>query len=745
MKNNKGFTLVELLAVIIVLAIILTIALPSITNVIKSSTKASFKSDAKMLLQAIEYKKLENENFNPLEVTKENMQTLVGINSINYNQVNITVTDGTINVMLVGDNVWDGFTAYGTIKNMKVVNTENYDLIPPSITILGDNPANIGRGTIYTDASATATDLEDGNISISSIVIRDINNTVVSSIDTSTFTTYTITYTAEDINGNQSSAIRRVNIVDKIPPTLTILGDNPQNINVGSIYTDSGATALDDIDGDITSNIVTTGTVNPSALGVYEITYSVIDSSGNEATATRVVNVIDETLPTATFSMNGNLVYSKNRSTTVVVNDLHSGVNESNLKYQWNSSVSIPSTESFITPFTNGDTLSTPVGVTGTYYLWILSIDNAGNMNIEKSNAFNLDNTKPVITIVGESVTTVELGSSYSDAGATANDSIDGNLTANINTTSTVNTSISGTYTVTYNVTDSSGNVGTPQIRTVNVLKTINQFSYTGAVQTWTVSLTGTYRIELWGAGLNGKNSNGAYTKGDVILTQGTAINIYVGGQGNKQTAASYGGGGYNGGGNGYGGTYGATYLNSYGGGGATDIRVGGTASKNRIMVAGGAGHGSPGGGITSGDSLATSGTTSYNTYGATQTAGGIGKFNGTFGTGGNSEAYSYGYGSSGGGGGYYGGGGGYSSDWNGSGSRYYAGFGTGGSSFISGYTGCNAVNSSGVHTGQPNHYSGYVFTSGVIIDGDTVMPSPAGGTETGHPGNGYVKITYLP
>lgn len=46
MKNNKGFTLVETIAVIIILGVILSIAVPSITNVVKSTNKNRMISDA---------------------------------------------------------------------------------------------------------------------------------------------------------------------------------------------------------------------------------------------------------------------------------------------------------------------------------------------------------------------------------------------------------------------------------------------------------------------------------------------------------------------------------------------------------------------------------------------------------------------------------------------------------------------------------------------------------------------------
>jgi type IV pilus assembly protein PilA len=58
-RSKKGFTLVELLAVIVILAIILAIAVPGISGIINSAKKGAFESDAKMIVAGIEYKVLE--------------------------------------------------------------------------------------------------------------------------------------------------------------------------------------------------------------------------------------------------------------------------------------------------------------------------------------------------------------------------------------------------------------------------------------------------------------------------------------------------------------------------------------------------------------------------------------------------------------------------------------------------------------------------------------------------------------
>ena len=84
------------------------------------------------------------------------------------------------------------------------------------------------------------------------------------------------------------------------------------------------------------------------------------------------------------------------------------------------------------------------------------------------------DTIKPVITLIGDAIVTLSVGDSYSDAGATASDNIDGDITSDINVTSNVDTAVAGSYYVKYNVADSSGNKADEVIREVKVLEAYN-------------------------------------------------------------------------------------------------------------------------------------------------------------------------------------------------------------------------------------------------------------------------------
>ena len=114
---------------------------------------------------------------------------------------------------------------------------------------------------------------------------------------------YTLTFNVKDKSGNAAaSVVRTVRVVDEVAPVITLKGEQSVTINVGENYKDAGATANDDVDGDITQSIEITGLIITGTPGVYTLTFNVKDESGNTAASVvRTVRVVDEVAPVITL------------------------------------------------------------------------------------------------------------------------------------------------------------------------------------------------------------------------------------------------------------------------------------------------------------------------------------------------------------------------------------------------------------------------------------------------------------
>ena len=84
---------------------------------------------------------------------------------------------------------------------------------------------------------------------------------------------------------------------DTTPPTITLSGDAEMRVEQGTEFTDPGASANDDTDGEVT--VLVSGTVDTATAGVYTLTYTATDAAGNEATAERVVTVSEDEMKAA--------------------------------------------------------------------------------------------------------------------------------------------------------------------------------------------------------------------------------------------------------------------------------------------------------------------------------------------------------------------------------------------------------------------------------------------------------------
>ncbi len=237
---------------------------------------------------------------------------------------------------------------------------------------------------------------------------------------------------------------------DNTPPVITLLGDNPYYIERGFTYSDPGVLALDNSDGDITSNVITNGSVNTSVVGEYTLRFDVVDSNGNAATTVlrRVVVQPDGSGPVITL----------NGADTIVV--------DVNTTYTDAGATSIDFVDGNLTSSIQV-TGSVNTAVLGTYYITFNSSDLQGNASTKKRVVFVKDQIAPVQTLVGANPLVIDFGKPFADPGTTVTDNFYTGLVSTM--VSNVNIRRIGTYQVSYQVTDPSGNSAAVITRTVEV------------------------------------------------------------------------------------------------------------------------------------------------------------------------------------------------------------------------------------------------------------------------------------
>src|SRR5262249_9763261 len=105
--------------------------------------------------------------------------------------------------------------------------------------------------------------------------------TTIGSVNPNAPGTYQLSYSSTNTLGPAAPNVRTVVVADTLPPTVTVLGQNPYYVTKNAPYTDQGVTATDLCAGDLTSSIQISGTVNTSVLGTNILSYYVSDSEGH--------------------------------------------------------------------------------------------------------------------------------------------------------------------------------------------------------------------------------------------------------------------------------------------------------------------------------------------------------------------------------------------------------------------------------------------------------------------------------
>lgn len=153
----------------------------------------------------------------------------------------------------------------------------------PIIVLNGDERITVSKYEFYSEPGVTATDNYDGDIT------ANVKTEIIPQNGE-----YIIKYSVFDSSANYSETFRYITVKDIVSPKITLSGSGNMTLIVGTPYEEAGATAIDDVDGDITSKISLNGYVNTDVAGSYKMEYSVKDSSGNTASVTRKITVITQ-------------------------------------------------------------------------------------------------------------------------------------------------------------------------------------------------------------------------------------------------------------------------------------------------------------------------------------------------------------------------------------------------------------------------------------------------------------------
>ena len=217
-----------------------------------------------------------------------------------------TATSGTWSKIITLSEDSNSITATakdkaGNTSGSSTTLTVTLDTIAPTFQVKG-NSANFDTGVVEDEAYSQGT--------ITNISESNTQQSISGTVDNTKAGTYTVTYSVTDQAGNEGKIIETVTVTAKsnggggggptpdptpnTKPVIALKGSSTVNIDEGTPYNESdyGYVANDTEDGDITSDVVITGTVDHNKVGTYTIKYDVKDSKGLSAdTVERTVNV----------------------------------------------------------------------------------------------------------------------------------------------------------------------------------------------------------------------------------------------------------------------------------------------------------------------------------------------------------------------------------------------------------------------------------------------------------------------
>ena len=302
--NNKAFTLVELLGVLIILSIMLVLVFPSVTHIINQGKETTYQVQINKILRATYDYSLKNTSILPQnnEISFVTLGELKQEGFIDNDVTNPDTSEPFPNDLII------------TIKN---TNSKNYDkkvskkegsylytivnqannLSAPTIT-LPFNKNSDGNYIVSLELNEAIPDISAISYTATTSSGVDITDRVkyfitkgdlfVNSIDTSSFGIYKLNFVVVDDDDNFAKTVLNIIVGDSTIPILNIPANETLSVGSSPIDLLNGASCEDNSG---FCNIETSGTIDYNTADIYTVTYTATDPSGNVTTKERIITI----------------------------------------------------------------------------------------------------------------------------------------------------------------------------------------------------------------------------------------------------------------------------------------------------------------------------------------------------------------------------------------------------------------------------------------------------------------------
>ena len=325
-----------------------------------------------------------------LNQTTESIDSLKGVKATDFLGTTLKVTvSGEINYKVAGTYTltYTAVDSYGN-KATKTRKVTVNAVANPTITGIKNLEFKKSSNNFNYDSGVKATDYSGQEINYK--IETDLPKTNPKSGE------YTVTYTAEDVFGNQATKVQKVTIINDLKPTFSGVEDSKVNIIIGSFDVNSGVQAIDGDGNQL--NYTVDGKIDFTKVGENSLTYRAVDKVGNETVITRKIEVFE--VKPSSIEING-----ENLMRTNTVNQLNFNVypvDSYDKKLTWSSSnpnVATVDSSGKVTSLAEGEVTITANTNNGVKKSFDITVSDEINGNLSAYSQITINNIMTSLSI----------------------------------------------------------------------------------------------------------------------------------------------------------------------------------------------------------------------------------------------------------------------------------------------------------------------------------------------------------